>query len=91
MNDLDTARAKALAQLDRAALYFKLALFGAMSFEGLFLVAIFLTADLKDPLHRLILFCTGLIYMPIILGLTALGAYVNRCTLRVLARLDDRA
>jgi hypothetical protein len=26
--------------------------------------------------------------MPIILGLVALGAHVNRCTLRILARLD---
>jgi hypothetical protein len=27
---------------------------------------------------------------PIIFGMMALGAYLNRCTLRVLARLDDQ-
>jgi hypothetical protein len=37
----------------------------------------------------LIVCCTGVIYMPVILGLVALGAYVNRVVLRVLARLDE--
>jgi hypothetical protein len=36
----------------------------------------------------LIVCCTGVIYMPVILGLVALGAHVNRVVLRVLARLD---
>lgn len=90
MNDLDSIRAAALKKIDRAELFFKLSLVGATLFEGLFLVGILYFADFKDPLHRLILCCTGIIYMPVLIGLMALGAHVNRNTLRVLARLDER-
>ena len=91
MTDLERIRANALAQMDRAALHFRLAFFSALAFEGLFLFGAFYFADLKNSLHMLILCCTGLIYMPVILGLVALGAHVNRNTLRVLARLDEEA
>ena len=37
----------------------------------------------------LILFATGLIYMPLVMGLVALGAWVDRSVLRVLARIDE--
>ena len=90
MSNIDAIRATALAKIDRAETIFKLSLFGAVLFEGLFLAGILYFADFKDPLHRLILCCTGIIYMPVILGLMALGAHVNRNTLRVLARLDEK-
>ena len=89
MTALDEIRSNALNQLDRAQRNVKAAVIGGAMFEGLFLLALLLTADLRDPLHRVILFATGLIYMPLVMGLFALGAYVNRCTLRVLVRLDD--
>lgn len=89
MNDLDTMRANALKQMDRAQRNFRASLFGAVLFEAFFTVAIIWFANWRDPLHMLIVCCTGLIYMPVIFGLMALGAYVNRCTLRVLARLDQ--
>lgn len=89
MNDLDTMRANALRQIDNAERSFKAAIFGAAIFEGLFLAGILWFADLRNELHLLMLFCTGLVYMPVLLGLVAVGAYVNRCTLRVLARLDE--
>ena len=89
MNDLDTMRGNALRKLDAAERNFKLAFFGALLFESFFLLGVVIYANFKDPLHMLILACTGLIYMPVILGLVALGAHVNRCTLRVLARLDE--
>jgi hypothetical protein len=89
MNDLDQMRANALKQMDRAARNFRLALYGAVLFEGLFTIGILYFIDFKNPLHLLIACCTGVIYMPIVLGLVALGAYVNRNTLRVLARLED--
>ena len=89
MNDLDQMRAKALEQMDRAARNFKLAFFSAVIFEGLFTLGILYYVDFKNPLHLLIVCCTGVIYMPVILGLVALGAYVNRAVLRVLARMDD--
>ena len=89
MNELDAMRANALKKMDAAERWFKLSLFGALAFESLFTAGILFFAKFRDPLHMLILCCTGVIYMPIVLGLVALGAHINRCTLRVLARLDD--
>ena len=89
MNDLERIRANALAKIDRAQMWFRLSLWGALIFEGLFTIGILYFADFKNQLHLLILCCTGVIYMPVILGLLALGAHVNRCTLRILARLDE--
>ena len=91
MTDLEKLRANALAKIDAAERWFKIALFGALLFEGLFLVGIIRYADFKDRFHLLMLCCTGIIYMPLFLGLIALGAYVNRSVLRVLMRLDDVA
>ena len=90
MNDLEQMRANALKQMDRAQRYFKASLFGAVLFEALFTLGIIYFVNFRDPLHMLIVCCTGLIYMPVILGLVALGAHMNRNTLRVLARLDER-
>lgn len=89
MNDLDVMRANALKQMDVARRWFLTSFFGAVLFEGLFTLGIVYYADFHNPLHLLILCCTGIIYMPIILGLVALGAWVNRCTLRILARMDE--
>ncbi len=89
MTDLEKMRANALAKIDAAERWFKAALFGAVLFEGLFTLGILWFVNWRDQLHLLIVCCTGVIYMPIVLGLIALGAHVNRCTLRVLARLDD--
>ena len=89
MNDLETMRANALAKIDRAERWFKLSLYGAVIFEGLFTIGVLAFADFHNRLHLLLVCCTGLIYMPVVLGLMALGAHVNRCTLRVLARLDE--
>ena len=90
MTDLEQARANALKQLDRARHNFLAALFGAVIFEGLFTLGIIYYVDWRDPLHMLIVCCAGVIYMPVILGLVALGAYVNRAVLRVLVRLDEQ-
>ncbi len=89
MNDTEHLRAKALEQMDTARRNFLLAFYGAVIFEGLFTIGILWFVDWKNPLHMLILCCTGVIYMPVILGLVALGAHVNRVVLRVLARLDS--
>ena len=89
MTALDEIRSKALDELDRSRRYVTMAIVGGAMFEGLFLIALLLVANLRDPLHQVILFATGLVYMPLVMGLIALGAYVNRCTLRILVRLDD--
>lgn len=91
MTDLEKLRSTALAKIDAAERWFKLSLYGALLFEGLFTAGILYFADFRDRNHLLLLCCTGVIYMPVILGLVALGAHVNRSVLRVLARLDDRA
>jgi hypothetical protein len=89
MNDLGQMRANALKQMDNAQRFFKLSLFGAVLFEAFFTGGIIYFADWRNPQHLLIVSCTGLVYMPVILGLVALGAHMNRSILRVLARLDD--
>jgi hypothetical protein len=89
MTTLDHIRSKALDEMDRARRNFRAAFLAAVFFEGVFLLAILLVADLKDKLHLLILFATGLIYMPLVMGLVALGAWVDRSVLRVLARIDE--
>jgi hypothetical protein len=88
--DLDRLRANALKKIDSAERWFKASLFGAVLFECLFTLGILYFVDWRDPLQLLIVCCTGVIYMPVVLGLVALGAHMNRCTLRVLARLDDK-
>ena len=90
MNDLDQLRANALRQMDVARRNFLAAFWGAVLFEGFFTLGILYYVDWKNPLHMLIVCCTGVIYMPVILGLVALGAHVNRVVLRVLARLDEQ-
>lgn len=90
MTDLEKLRANALNRIDSAQRWFRISLFGAVLFEGLFTLGIVYYADFRNTLHLLVLCCTGLIYMPVILGLCALGAYVNRSVLRVLVRLDER-
>lgn len=89
MNALEEARANALKQMDIARRNFLAAFYGAVIFEGLFTLGIVYFVDWRDPLHMLIVCCTGVIYMPVILGLVALGAHVNRVVLRVLVRLDE--
>ena len=89
MNDTAHLRAGALKQMDNARRNFLAALYGAVLFEALFTLGILFFVDWKNPLHMLIVCCTGVIYMPIILGLVALGAHINRGILRVLARLDE--
>lgn len=89
MTDLDKLRNNALARADAAERWFKLSLYSAALFEALFTLGILYFADFKDRTHLLILCCTGVIYMPVLLGLIALGAHVNRGILRILARLDQ--
>ena len=89
MTTLDQIRSKALDEIDRARRNFRAAFFAAVLFESLFLLAMLMVADLRDKLHLLILFATGLIYMPLVMGLVALGAWVDRSVLRVLARIDE--
>ena len=84
-------RANALKQMDRAAAQLQaLALRRRDLRRTLHPRASCYFVDFKNPLHLLIVCCTGVdLHAACILGLVALGAHVNRYTLRVLARLDD--
>ena len=85
---LNGVRSEALNRIDRSERHFKLAFYGAVAFEGLFLVAFLLKANLKDPLHLLLLISTIASYTIIILGLVALGAHVSRNTQTVLKAIE---
>lgn len=87
MNELDDLCTAALDRIDRSERHYKLAFFGAVAFEGLFLAAFLFLADFRDRTHVLLLLATVAIYTIIALGLVALGAHVNRNTLRVLTAL----
>jgi hypothetical protein len=89
--NLDAIRGEALARVERGERNFKLAFFGGVAFEALFLVVLLLAADLTNRTHVLLLVATVGGYTVVVLGLVALGAHMNRCTLRVLARLDEDA
>jgi hypothetical protein len=88
MERLDAVRAEVLARVDRAERNYKLAFFGAAALEGLFLALFLFVADLANKTHVLLLIATVMSYTILVLGLVALGAHVNRATLRVLQAID---
>jgi hypothetical protein len=87
---LDEVRAAALARIDRSERNFKLAFFGAFVVESLFVVCFLLLADLSNRMHLLLLISTVSCYTIVVLGLVALGAYVNRGIARLLKAIELR-
>lgn len=85
---LDGVRSEALARINRSERNFKLAFFAAIVFEAIFLVAFLLMADFSNRMHLLLLIATVGSYSVVVLGLVALGAYVNRSVLRVLKAVE---
>jgi hypothetical protein len=86
--NLDAVRGEALARVERGERNFKLAFFAAVVFEGLFLAAFLLAADLTNRTHLLLLIATVGGYTVVVLGLVALGAYVGRGFARVLKAVE---
>jgi hypothetical protein len=86
--NLDEVRGEVLAQINRSERNFKLAFFAAAMFEGMFLIAFLLAADLSNRTHLLLLIATVGSYSVVVLGLVALGAHVNRSVLRVLKAIE---
>ena len=86
--NLDEVRAAALARIDRSDRNFKLAIYGAFVIESLFIVSFFLLADLSNRLHVLLLISTVSCYTIVVLGMVALGAYVNRGIARILKAVE---
>ena len=74
----------ALERIDRAERRYKLAFAAAVGIEALMLPAYLALADLSNRTHVLLLIATVATYTILALGLVALGAHVNRNTLRIL-------
>ena len=88
MNRLDEIRARALSRADAVERHYRLAFFGGVVLEGVFLMLFLFVADLSNRTHMLILLAAIMSYSIVILGLVALGAHVNRAALRILHAVD---
>ena len=88
MNQLDAVRAEAMQRFYNDERNYRLAFFGGVVLEGLFLLLFLLCADLTNKTHVLLLIATVMSYSIVVLGLVALGAHVNRTTLRILQAID---
>ena len=88
MTKIDEIRGEVLARIDRTERNYRLAFFGAVALEGLFLMLFLFAADFTNRTHVLLLLGTVMTYSMVALGLVALGAHVNRGTLRVLQAID---
>lgn len=86
---LDEIRRKTLDQIEKTERNYKLAFVGAAGVELVFIVIFLLLADLSDRTHFLLLLATITGYTVVAFGLMALGAHVNRNTLRVLSAIES--
>jgi F0F1-type ATP synthase membrane subunit c/vacuolar-type H+-ATPase subunit K len=88
--DLDDVRKSTLDRMERSERHYKLAFLGAAVLEGFFLIGFLLLADIHNRTHMLLLVATIATYTIIALGLVALGAHMNRNTLRILKAMELR-
>ena len=88
VNNIDGVRGAALDRIQRSERHYRVAFFGAVAVESFFLLGFLLLADLSDRTQLLLLLSTVAVYSIVALGLLALGAYVNRSTLRVLKAVE---
>ena len=88
MTRIDDIRSEVLARVDRTERNFRLAFFGAVALEGLFLATFLFATDFKDRTQVLLLLATVMTCSIVALALIALGAHINRGMLRVLQAID---
>jgi hypothetical protein len=74
----------ALDRIDRAERHYKQAFVAAVGIEAVMLPVYLALADFGNRMHVLLLIATVATYTIIAIGLVALGAHVNRNTLRIL-------
>jgi hypothetical protein len=84
----DEIRRSALDTIERQERFFKMSFFGAVAFEGLFLIAFLALMDLNNRTHTLLLVGTVATYTIVVLGLVALGAMANRNTARIIRAIE---
>lgn len=86
--NLDAVRSGVLAQIKRNERNFRLAFLAAVVWEALFILAFMLVADFSNRMHLLLLIATIGSYSIVVIGLVALGAYMNGGVLRVLKAIE---
>ena len=86
--DLDRVRAAALKRIERSERNFKLAFLAAAIIEVTFIVSFLFLADLSNRMHLLLLISTVSCYSIVVLGLVALGEWINRGIARVLKAVE---
>lgn len=88
-DNIDTIRRATLDRIEQAERHYKTAFYGAAIVETLLLAGFLLLADFKsDRTHLLLLLATVGSYSILVLGLVALGAHVNRNSLRILKAIE---
>ena len=78
----------ALARLDRANRRVTQIIIAAAAVEAALLIAVLLSIDFADPLHRLVFLLAMLTYFTLGLAIIALGAHVSRVQERLLTALE---
>ena len=86
-----TPAGDALDRIDRAERGYQLAFLAAIGLEAVVLLAYLVLADFHDRTHVLLLLALVGTYSILGIGLVALGAHVNRNTLRVLRAIQIAA
>ena len=81
----------ALDRIDRAERGYKLAFLAAVGLESAVLLLYLVLADFRDRTHMLLLVAMVGTYSITGIGLVALGAHVNRNTLRILRAIQIAA
>jgi hypothetical protein len=79
-----TETGDALRRIDRAEHHYTLAFFAAVGVEAVMLLLYLALADFANRTHVLLLVAMVATYTILGVGLVALGAHVNRNTLRIL-------
>lgn len=85
---VDEIRNSTLKQIEKTESNYKLAFIGAALIEVAFIAAFLLLADFSNRIHVLLLVASVATYTIVGMGLFALGAHVNRNTLRVLQAIE---
>lgn len=84
----DAARQTALNEIEQREKASKWVIIAAALIESILLLAIFTVIDLSNKTHTLIFFTAMLVYLPVCLGMLALGIHQSRNTKRMLLAMQ---
>ena len=84
----DTARQTALNEIEQREKASKWIVIAAALIESILLLSIFTVIDLSDKTHQLIFLTAMLVYLPVCLGMLALGIHQSRNTKRMLLAMQ---